>query len=109
MFTGVVAGVGTGTVTFAEHFTSGPTDSTPEGSGLTLLDADITGATGELRGLTGHLHFEGESDANSVGTGTYVGTIDASQVVPDSTTTTVEPTTTSEPAPATVTRPAYTG
>ncbi|WP_426571178.1 DUF3224 domain-containing protein [Aquihabitans sp. McL0605] len=110
VFTGTVADLGAGTVTFKEHFTQDATQ-------LTLLDAAIVSATGPLRGLTGLLHFEGRSDAYGVGAGTYSGTIDTSQLDPEPVTTnvplTASPTTppAAPPAPALapVTPAAYTG
>jgi len=65
-FTGRLADVGTGTLTFTEHFRQDPT-------GALTIDAQVTAATGQLAGVRGTLHFTGHTDQQGVGGDRYTG------------------------------------
>jgi hypothetical protein len=68
VFTGTVAGVGTGTVVFAETATGDPL-------GNFRVDAVAVSGTGDLAGLHAHLVFVGACDAGGNCSGTYTGVI----------------------------------
>lgn len=65
-FTGRVSEVGTGTLTFTEHFHQDPT-------GALTINAQVTSATGQLTGVRGTLRFVGNTDQEGVGGGRYMG------------------------------------
>jgi hypothetical protein len=65
VFTGTVAGLGSGRLHFAETFTNAA-------DGTVSIDAHIVGAEGELEGLRGTMHFSGHGNPQTgAGTGTY--------------------------------------
>jgi len=65
VFTGTVAGLGSGKLHFAERFTNAA-------DGTVSIDARIVGAEGALEGLRGTMHFSGRGNPQTgAGTGTY--------------------------------------
>ncbi len=96
-FTGSIPGVGSGTLRFTEQYSLH--------QGIVSLDATVVSGTGQLSTVTGTIHFDGTSDDQGIGNGTYAGTL---QLPPPtsstSTTSTTAPSTTTQvPAPTTTT------
>ena len=66
-FTGSVAGVGTGTLTFVEQVVQSTA------TGELTISAEITHGTSALSALRGALHFTGSTDTSENGGGAYTG------------------------------------